>query len=71
MITPDTRFWVVTYPTPLSVIEDICFETNLRGLQLQFAGGLDSLDICTIENNESTARQAACSLLGVEYRRAK
>ncbi len=37
---PDDKFWVVTDPTPESEIADICFETTLRGLELQFKGGL-------------------------------
>lgn len=33
-------FWIVTSPGAESRIEDICFETNLRNLELQVKGGL-------------------------------
>lgn len=35
-----TPIWVVTDPTPHSTLPDICFETTLDGLRLQFAGGI-------------------------------
>jgi len=41
-------FWVVTDPTPESALEDILFETSLRGLELQFKGGLTAGDNPTI-----------------------
>jgi len=37
---PDDTFWVVTDATPDSTLADVCFETSLRGLELQFRGGL-------------------------------
>ncbi len=37
---PDDTFWVVTDATPDSTLGDVCFETSLRGLELQFRGGL-------------------------------
>jgi len=40
-IDAKTPFWVVTAPRPESDLPDICFETTLDGLRLQFAGGLD------------------------------
>jgi hypothetical protein len=39
-IGPGDKIWVVTDATPVSVLEDVCFETTLRGLELQFRGGL-------------------------------
>ena len=39
-IDATTPIWVVTDPTPVSTLPDICFETTLDGLRLQFAGGL-------------------------------
>jgi hypothetical protein len=39
-IGANDKFWVVTDAGPESVLEDICFETTLRGLDLQFRGGL-------------------------------
>lgn len=37
---PDGRFYVVTDADPHSTLPDVCFETSLRGLELQFRGGL-------------------------------
>ena len=36
-----TRLWVATDPTPDSTLPDVCFQTDLAGLRLQFLGGLD------------------------------
>jgi len=69
MLTPKSRFWVVTYPSPRSTIEDVCFETDLEGLRNQFLGGLKADDICVIERDGAQARQTACSLLGIPYTR--
>ncbi|MCK6478573.1 MAG: hypothetical protein HUU06_00330 [Planctomycetaceae bacterium] len=35
------RFWVCHDPGPNSVIEDVCFETDLRTLAAQVRGGFD------------------------------
>lgn len=37
-ITITDKFWVVLDPTPLSVIEDICFEATLPVLELMIMG---------------------------------
>jgi hypothetical protein len=37
---PDDSFWYVTDPGDESEMGDILFETSLRGLELQFKGGL-------------------------------
>lgn len=37
---PNDKFWIVTDPKPESTLADVLFETTLRGLQRQFAGGL-------------------------------
>ncbi len=40
-IDAKTPFWVVTDPLgPHSTLPDVCFETDLAGLRLQFVGGL-------------------------------
>jgi len=44
MLKSDTLFWVVTDPTPESVIEDVLFKSNLAGLQLQILDGLRIID---------------------------
>ena len=35
------KFWVVTRPRLASELGDICFQTDAKGLALQFKGGLD------------------------------
>ena len=39
-VDADTPIWVVCDPRADSTLADICFETTLSGLRLQFAGGL-------------------------------
>lgn len=52
----DDTLWVVTDPRGLeSRIEDILFETSLRGLGLQFQGGLTMDDNPTIFTDEREA----------------
>jgi hypothetical protein len=63
-ITIADKFWVVLNPTPLSVIEDICFETDLKGLENQIIGaergGYRMSNIgMTIHTVELSARQDA------------
>jgi hypothetical protein len=58
-IGPDDKFWVVTDATPDSVLEDICFETSIRGLELQFRGGLSMDSNPTIYTSKWDAEKAA------------
>jgi hypothetical protein len=44
----DDTFWVVVDATPESEMSDILFETTLRGLELQFKGGLTMVQKPTI-----------------------
>jgi len=37
---PKDKFWVVTDPSPLSVLGDVLFAASLTDLLLQFHGGL-------------------------------
>ena len=37
---PTDTFWVVTDPTRVSTLADICYETTLSGLEREFRGGL-------------------------------
>lgn len=55
-IGPDDKFWVVTDPTKESELEDIVFQTTLRGLELQFKGGLTIAANPTIFTEEDEAR---------------
>ena len=56
---PDDKFWVVVDPTPESEIADILFETALRGLELQFKGGLTMAQNPTIFTDQQEAKYEA------------
>lgn len=62
-ITPLQPLWVVTKPRPRSVLVDICFETDLQGLENQFKGGLAAADIHAIYTDRHEAVTAAEVLL--------
>ena len=53
---PDDTFWVVTDATPESKMADVCFQTSLRGLELQFRGGLTMATKPTLFTEEAEAR---------------
>ena len=54
-IDPKTPFWVVTEPGPDSTLADVCFQTTLGGLRLQFAGGLSMDDHPAVFTDEEEA----------------
>lgn len=58
-ITKETKFWVVTIPTKESTLQDICFECDLKGLALQFKGGLSPDDIIGMYPSKENARYVA------------
>ena len=60
---PET-FWVVTQPSPVSVLEDICFPCTFGRLMLQVRGGLTEDDIVGVYADEDEAKGAAAKLLG-------
>jgi hypothetical protein len=55
----DDKFWVVVDPTPESEMGDILFETSLRGLELQFKGGLTMERNPTIFTDHQEAKYEA------------
>jgi hypothetical protein len=57
------QFWVVTFPTGQSTLNDILFETDLFGFQLQLRGGLRGDEIVGIYTNKNKAMKTAQSLL--------
>ena len=57
------KFWIVTKPTAVSTMQDICFQSDIHGLQLQFLGGLKSENIHGIYTKEAEAKQEAEKLL--------
>jgi len=56
---PDDKFWVVVDPTPESEMGDLLFETSLRGLDLQFKGGLTMAQNPTIFTDQQEAKYEA------------
>ena len=62
-INKNTKFWVVTNPTKDSTLEDILFECDLKGLRLQFLGGLSDEQIYKIYEDKEYATMIANSLL--------
>lgn len=62
-ITPTQALWVVTRPRHNSVLVDICFETDLHGLELQIKGGLTAEEIHAIYTDRREAVTAAEVLL--------
>ncbi len=56
-------FWVVTKPTPRSVMEDICNESSFGRLYLQFLGGLRYSQIHGIYTSHAEAEREAQKLL--------
>jgi hypothetical protein len=57
------KFWVVTKPGPESELGDICFETDVKGLALQFRGGLKEEDIHALYTTHVEAEKAAERML--------
>lgn len=53
------KFWVVTLPKPESVLEDILFETDIKGLALQFRGGLREDEIHAVFTEKEPALKEA------------
>ena len=59
---PET-FWVVTKPSPVSVMGDICFPCTYERLLIQGRGGLHEDDIVGVFADETEAKKAAAGLL--------
>ena len=57
------HFWVVTTPTPLSGLGDICFRCDFAQFALQVRGGLNVNEIVGIYADQQTATQDAEHLL--------
>jgi len=56
-------FWVVTNPSKDSTLNDIVFESNVKGMMLQVGGGLRERDIASIYKNERSAKLKGHKLL--------
>ncbi len=59
---PD-HFWVVTTPTPLSGLGDICFQCDFTQFALQVRGGLNENEIVGIYADQQAATLEAEHLL--------
>ena len=57
------KFWVVTKPGLVSELGDICFETDAKGLALQFRGGLEPEEIHAIYTAHDEAEKEAKRIL--------
>lgn len=60
-----TRFWVVTKPEPGSGLADICFESDAKGLALQFRGGLKEDNIHALYTGREEAEKEAKHILSL------
>jgi hypothetical protein len=58
------RFWVVTKPSEVSELADICFSATVESLMCQARGGLRQADIVGIYDKEEKALEVAKMLLG-------
>ncbi len=57
------KFWVVTSPSPVSGLGDICFDCDFEGFALQIKGGLETQTIVAIFADGQTAIELAEKLL--------
>jgi hypothetical protein len=64
-------FWIVTRATPESTLGDICFCVDLKGLYLQFLGGLSPDDIIAAYDNRAAAEERARHELHLAHRKMK
>lgn len=57
------KFWVVVEPRPASELGDVYFETDAKGLALQFKGGLDPEEIHAVFTARNEAEREAERIL--------
>lgn len=58
-----SSFWVVTYPTKISTIDDICFRCTPQEFIRQAKGGLEEDNIVAVYEDEFSAKEKAEFLL--------
>ncbi len=58
------KFWIVTKPSPVSELTDICSPRTYQQFMLQVRGGLKEEDIVGIFAHEDEARSMAMKLVG-------
>lgn len=57
------KLWVVVRPGPSSELADVCFETDAKGLALQFKGGLNPEEIHAVYTSMNEAQREAERIL--------
>lgn len=57
------KLWVVARASPMSELGDIRFETDAKGLALQFKGGLDPEEIHALYTSRNEAEREAKRIL--------
>lgn len=57
------KLWVIVRPSPMSELGDICFETDAKGLAIQFKGGLDPEEIHALYTSHNEAEREAKRIL--------
>ena len=57
------KLWVVVRPRRACEVDDVCFETDAKGLALQFKGGLDPEDIHALYSSRNEAQREAERIL--------
>lgn len=57
------NFWIVTFPSDVSELADICWKIDVLGLIRQVNGGLRMENICGIYWSEAPAKEHAEKLL--------
>ena len=64
-LNSSSRFWLVTKPTPSSIMQDICFECDIDKYALQIMGSLHPNDIVGIYAEKATAIATASRRLNL------
>ena len=57
------KLWVVVRPRRACEVDDVCFETDAKGLALQFKGGLDPEEIHALYTSHNEAEREAKRIL--------
>jgi hypothetical protein len=57
------KLYIVTHPRPYSTMGDIFFETDVKGLELQFLGGLKATEIYGVYVDKDEANVAAAKVM--------
>lgn len=60
------KFWIVTKPTKYSVLDDILFQSDIKGMQNQFLGGLKKAEIVGTYQYKAEAEKIAKKLLNTK-----